>query len=98
MQFVSVPELGVPNAPPLTRFPDAVPVNAPTKVVAVTVPTTCSAVVGEIVPMPTRSELSTKIGVEAVAKPSNVRWSLNVPSLLSAHLKPVPLAVCRAEK
>ena len=53
MQFVSVPELGVPNAPPLTRFPDAVPVNAPTKVVAVTVPTTCSGVVGEVVPMPT---------------------------------------------
>ena len=32
---------------------EALPVNAPAKVVAVTVPTTCSAVVGELVPMPT---------------------------------------------
>jgi hypothetical protein len=35
--LVSVPELGVPKAPPETKLPDAVPVNAPTKVVALTV-------------------------------------------------------------
>src|SRR3990167_3361081 len=35
--LVSVADEGVPSAPPETRFPDAVPVNAPVKVVAPTV-------------------------------------------------------------
>ena len=37
VRFVPVPEEGVPSAPPETRFPEAVPVNAPVKVVAPTV-------------------------------------------------------------
>ena len=35
VQLVSVPEEGVPSAPPETRLPLAVPVKAPIKVVAV---------------------------------------------------------------
>jgi len=34
VRFVTVPLDGVPRAPPLTKLPDAVPVNAPIKVVA----------------------------------------------------------------
>lgn len=38
VQLVRVPLEGVPSAPPETKLPEAVPVNAPTKVVAVIVP------------------------------------------------------------
>ncbi|MGI0065044.1 MAG: hypothetical protein ACREAL_09300, partial [Nitrosopumilaceae archaeon] len=62
----------------------ALPVNEPTKVVAVAVPATCNSVVGVPVPMPTFPVASTTNGVESVSVPSSlIRSDKPVPALVA---------------